>query len=66
MKRYTPDCSIHMSHEIAFMREASDGSYVEYQDHAAVKAQRDNLAIRVSDLEKENAQLRITLGGSNG
>lgn len=51
MKRYTPDCSMHMSHEIAFMRETSDGSYVEYQDHVAVKVQRDNLAIRLTKLE---------------
>lgn len=51
MKRYTPDCSVHMSHEFAFMRETPLGGYVEYQDLAAVKAQRDNLAIRVTELE---------------
>ncbi|WP_308354744.1 hypothetical protein [Serratia marcescens] len=51
MKRYTPDCSMHMSHEMAFMRETPDGEYVEYQDHLVVKTQRDNLAARVSELE---------------
>lgn len=51
MKRYTPDCSMHMSHEMAYMRETPDGGYVEYQDHAAVKTQRDNLAARVTELE---------------
>ncbi|CUZ12846.1 Uncharacterised protein [Serratia marcescens] len=51
MKRFTPDCSIHMSHEMAFMRETPDGAYMEYQDHLAVKTQRDNLAARVSELE---------------
>ncbi|HGM6655057.1 MULTISPECIES: hypothetical protein [Serratia] len=66
MKRYTPDCSVHMSHEIAFMREIPDGGYVEYQDHAAIKVQRDNLAIRVTALEKENERLRISLGDING
>ncbi|CAB1206719.1 hypothetical protein FB6_0025 [Serratia marcescens] len=51
MKRYTPDCSMHMSHEIAYMRETPEGGYVEYQDHLAVKTQRDNLATRVTKLE---------------
>ncbi|HAU4402092.1 TPA: hypothetical protein ACNH4I_003301 [Serratia marcescens] len=52
MKRYTPDCSMHMSHEMAFMRETPDGAYMEYQDHLPVKTQRDNLAIRVTELEQ--------------
>lgn len=51
MKRYTPDCSMHVSHEMAFMRETSDGAYIEYQDHIAVKTQRDSLADRVTELE---------------
>ncbi|ATN93615.1 hypothetical protein VW6B_11 [Pseudomonas phage VW-6B] len=51
MKHYSPDCSMHMSHEIAYMRETPDGGYVEYQDHTAVKTQRDNLAARVTELE---------------
>ncbi|MDP8745345.1 hypothetical protein ABTW57_06160 [Serratia sp. SM59] len=51
MKRFTPDCSMHMSHEMAFMRETPDGAYMEYQDHLPVKTQRDNLAIRVTELE---------------
>ncbi|HHB9110222.1 TPA: hypothetical protein ACN7S0_004078 [Klebsiella pneumoniae] len=51
MKRYSPDCSMHMSHEMAFMRETPDGEYVEYQDHLALKTQRDILAARVSELE---------------
>ncbi|CUZ01612.1 MULTISPECIES: hypothetical protein [Serratia] len=51
MKRFTPDCSMHMSHEMAFMRETPDGAYMEYQDHLAVKTQRDNLAARVTELE---------------
>lgn len=51
VKRYTPDCSMHMSHEMAFMRETPEGGYVEYQDHLAVKTQRDNLAARVTELE---------------
>lgn len=58
MKRYTPDCSMHMAHEIAFMRETPEGGYVEYQDHAAVKKQRDNLAIRVTELERVVDDLR--------
>ncbi|MFB5077164.1 hypothetical protein [Raoultella sp. C349492] len=62
MKRYTPDCSIHMSHEIAFMREIPLGSYVEYQDLLAVETQRDNLARRVTELEKENDRLRREIG----
>ncbi|WP_407321795.1 hypothetical protein [Dickeya ananatis] len=32
IKRFVPDCSIHMSHEMAFMREAPDGKYVEFSD----------------------------------
>ncbi|MBH1918475.1 hypothetical protein I5T95_23690 [Serratia marcescens] len=51
MKRFTPDCSMHMSHEMAFMRETPDGAYMEYQDHLAVKTQRDNFAARVTELE---------------
>ncbi|BEM40700.1 hypothetical protein K1Y37_15285 [Serratia marcescens] len=58
MKRFTPDCSMHMSHEIAFMRETPDGAYMEYQDHLPVKAQRDNLAIRVTELEKRLIDLK--------
>ncbi|MEV9348384.1 hypothetical protein AB0175_24930, partial [Klebsiella pneumoniae] len=34
-----------------FMRETPDGEYVEYQDHLALKTQRDILAARVSELE---------------
>ncbi|QHA85574.1 hypothetical protein [Serratia rhizosphaerae] len=33
IKRYTPDCSIHMNHEMAFMRELAGGEYVKYSDH---------------------------------
>lgn len=33
IKRYNPDCSIHMNHEVAFMRELAGGEYVKYSDH---------------------------------
>ncbi|MBO8135536.1 hypothetical protein [Dickeya fangzhongdai] len=32
IKRFVPDCSIHMSHEIAFMRETPEGKYVEFSN----------------------------------
>jgi hypothetical protein len=32
MKRFNPDCSIHMSHEMAFMRETPTGDYVKCSD----------------------------------
>ncbi|CAI1761238.1 hypothetical protein [Serratia proteamaculans] len=61
LKRYTPDSSIHMSHEFSFMRETPEGGYVEYGDYATlfaeletVKAERDALAV-------ENAALKGAL-----
>ncbi|SQJ22226.1 Uncharacterised protein [Serratia rubidaea] len=38
IKRYTPDCSIHMNHEMAFMRELAGGEYVKYSDHQQILA----------------------------
>ena len=45
IKRYIPDCSIHSSNEIAFMRETTQGDYVSYRDYL-------NLAVRV-EAQKE-------------
>lgn len=38
IKRYNPDCSIHMNHEVAFMRELVGGEYVKYSDHQQLLA----------------------------
>lgn len=60
IKRYNPDCSIHISHEIAFMREVSEGEYVEYVVH---QQEIDTLRKQVAALTAENAYL---INGASG
>ncbi|HEI9849567.1 TPA: hypothetical protein SLN67_002602 [Serratia marcescens] len=57
-KRFNPDFSLSISHELAYMRETPEGGYVEHGDYATlfseleiVKADRDALAV-------ENAEMR--------
>lgn len=65
LKRYTPDGSIHMSHEFSFMRETPEGGYVAHGDYATlfselelVKADRDAQQKRADALAVENANQR--------
>lgn len=51
-KRYNPDFSLSISHELAYMRETPEGGYVAHGDYATlfselevVKADRDALAV---------------------
>lgn len=64
IKRFNPDFSLSISHELAYMRETPEGGYVEYGDYATlfaeletVKAERDALEQRVNALAVENAGL---------
>ncbi|SPZ52618.1 Uncharacterised protein [Serratia quinivorans] len=58
IKRFNPDFSLSISHELAYMRETPEGGYVAHGDYATlfselevVKADRDALAV-------ENAELK--------
>lgn len=58
IKRFNPDFSMSISHELAYMRETPEGGYVAQGDYATlfselevVKAERDALAV-------ENAELK--------
>lgn len=57
MKRYTPDCSIHMSHEMAFMRENPNGDYVKCADamHCLVEL-RQRLEVMPTREERKGGQ----------
>jgi hypothetical protein len=62
IKRYNPDFSLSISHELAYMRETPEGGYVAHGDYATlfselevVKAERDALAV-------ENAALKSGCG----
>ncbi|CAI2426304.1 Uncharacterised protein [Serratia liquefaciens] len=51
IKRFNPDFSLSISHELAYMRETPEGGYVAHGDYAtlfseleSVKAERDALA----------------------
>lgn len=57
VKRYIPDCSIHMSHEIAFMRETTKGQYVEYLDYQQLAAVKKIAEARIVILEREHQAL---------
>lgn len=63
IKRFNPDFSLSISHELAYMRETPEGGYVAHGDYATlfselelVKADRDALADRVNALAVENAE----------
>jgi len=68
LKRYTPDSSIHMSHELSFMRETPEGGYVAHGDYATlfselelVKADRDAQQKRADALAVERDAARNAL-----
>ncbi|MGE6472801.1 hypothetical protein [Serratia proteamaculans] len=70
IKRFNPDFSLSISHELAYMRETPEGGYVAHGDYATlfaeletVKAERDALEQRVNALAVENAALRDACGG---
>ncbi|MMZ57774.1 hypothetical protein D1872_197240 [compost metagenome] len=57
IKRFNPDFSLSISHELAYMRETPEGGYVAHGDYAtlfseleSVKAERDALAVRNEQL----------------
>lgn len=61
IKRFNPDFSLSISHELAYMRETPEGGYVAHGDYAtlfseleSVKAERDALAV-------ENAEMRSVI-----
>lgn len=66
IKRFNPDFSLSISHELAYMRETPEGGYVAHGDYATlfselevVKAERDALYSQeyVSALKDENEYL---------
>lgn len=59
IKRFNPDFSLSISHELAYMRETPEGGYVAQGDYAmlfsgleVVKAERDALAVENAALKK--------------
>lgn len=68
IKRFNPDFSLSISHELAYMRETPEGGYVAHGDYAtlfseleSVKADRDAQQKRADALAVENAEMRETL-----
>lgn len=68
LKRYTPDCSIHMSAEIAFMRENPTGSYVEFNDYFVLEtlllardADEARDKVKRQELARRNQELSYAL-----
>lgn len=62
IKRFNPDFSLSISHELAYMRETPEGGYVAHGDYAtlfseleSVKAERDAQQKRADALAVENA-----------
>lgn len=65
IKRFNPDFSVSISHELAYMRETPEGGYVAHGDYASlfselesVKADRDAQQKRADALAVENAALK--------
>lgn len=65
IKRFNPDFSLSISHELAYMRETPEGGYVAHGDYATlfselelVKADRDAQQKRADALAVENAGLK--------
>ncbi|CAI0724587.1 Uncharacterised protein [Serratia proteamaculans] len=65
IKRFKPDFSLSISHELAYMRETPEGGYVARGDYAtlfseleSVKAERDAQQKRADALAVENAALK--------
>ncbi|WP_447886331.1 hypothetical protein [Serratia fonticola] len=57
MKRYNPDCSIHMSHEIAFMRETPTGDFVKCSDaNQSLIELRQRLEAMPTRVERQGGQ----------
>ncbi len=63
IKRFNPDFSLSISHELAYMRETPEGGYVAHGDYATlfselelVKADRDAQQKRADALAVENAE----------
>lgn len=64
IKRFNPDFSLSISHELAYMRETPEGGYVAHGDYAtlfseleSVKAERD----RFQQLNKQTLQMAETI-----
>ena len=62
IKRFNPDFSVSISHELAYMRETPEGGYVAHGDYAtlfseleSVKAERDALAQRAISIVEDAA-----------
>lgn len=69
IKRFNPDFSMSISHELAYMRETPEGGYVAHGDYATlfselevVKAERDAQQKRADALAVENAALKSGCG----
>lgn len=56
IKRYNPDCSMHMTHEIAFMREADGGEYVKYSDHQQLLTENALMLKLLTDISENHVE----------
>lgn len=68
IKRFNPDFSLSISHELAYMRETPEGGYVAHGDYATlfselelVKADRDAQQKRADALAVENAGMKAAV-----
>ncbi|EPA9112799.1 MAG: hypothetical protein E7G96_13635 [Serratia liquefaciens] len=73
IKRFNPDFSLSISHELAYMRETPEGGYVAHGDYATlfselelVKADRDAQQKRADALAVENAEQGAALSLISG
>lgn len=64
IKRFNPDFSLSIPHELAYMRETPEGGYVAHGDYAtlfseleSVKAERDALAVENAELKRERSEI---------
>ena len=70
IKRFNPDFSLSISHELAYMRETPEGGYVAHGDYATlfselevVKAERDALAVERDAARNALASIYKTVTG---
>ncbi|MGM1190498.1 hypothetical protein [Serratia liquefaciens] len=67
IKRFNPDFSLSISHELAYKRESPEGGYVAHGDYATlfselevVKAERDALAVENAALKAAGNKMFIS------
>jgi len=65
IKRFNPDFSLSISHEIAWMRETPEGGYVAHGDYATLFSELESVKTERDALAVENAALKGVVGEIN-